>query len=134
VIISLALRYGAFAVIAILVNLAVQRVVLGYGGGLLAAMAAGTVLGLVVKYILDKRWIFADDSTGLRAHGRRFTLYAGMGVLTTLLFWAIETGFWWIGQTHTARELGAVVGLTLGYLLKYELDRRYVFTSATGAP
>jgi hypothetical protein len=26
------------------------------------------------------------------------------------------------------RELGAVIGLTIGYVVKYELDRRFVFT------
>lgn len=130
---SLALRYSAFAVIAILVNLGAQRVVMDWGGGLFAAMVAGTALGLLVKYILDKRWIFADLSNGLRAHCQRFSLYAGMGVLTTLLFWAVETGFWWFGRTDAARELGAVIGLTLGYVLKYALDRRYVFTSAGAA-
>ena len=129
--IALALRYAGFAVIATLVNLGAQRVVLGWaGGGLLAAMVAGTALGLLVKYLLDKRWIFDDRSTGLRAHGRRFSLYAGMGVLTTLLFWAVEAGFWWTFQTHTAREAGAVLGLALGYILKYTLDRRFVFTAS----
>ncbi len=127
--IALALRFAGFAVIATLVNLGAQRVVLGWaGGGLLAAMVAGTALGLLVKYLLDKRWIFDDRSTGLRAHGRRFSLYAGMGVLTTLLFWAVEAGFWWTFQTHAAREAGAVLGLGLGYILKYALDRRFVFT------
>ena len=26
------------------------------------------------------------------------------------------------------RELGAIIGLGVGYLIKYHLDRRYVFT------
>lgn len=128
---GLALRYAAFAGIAILANLGAQRLVLGWaGGGLPAAMIAGTTLGLLVKYLLDRRWIFGDRTIGIRAHGRCFSLYTATGGLTTLLFWAVEAGFWRIGQTDTARELGAFLGLSLGYGIKYVLDRRFVFADA----
>jgi putative flippase GtrA len=50
-----------------------------------------------------------------------------MGVVTTAIFWATETAFWLIGGTDLWRETGAVLGLSVGYLVKYELDRRYVF-------
>ena len=126
----LVLRYTGFAVLAVLANLGMQRLVLVFGEGaghFLAAMAAGTAVGLVVKYLLDKRWIFDDRSTGLRANGRRFSLYALTGLATTALFWATETAFWLYWQSHDARELGALLGLGLGYALKYRLDRRFVF-------
>lgn len=126
---ALALRYAAFAVVATLANLAAQRLVLGFGGALLVAMVAGTGLGLVVKYALDKRWIFDDRSSGLAAHSRRFSLYSLMGVATTLIFWGFETAFWHFGQTQLARETGAVLGLGIGYAVKYLLDRRFVFTA-----
>lgn len=129
---GLILRYSGFAVLAIVANLAAQRLVLGAGAGLLAAMAAGTAAGLVLKYILDKRWIFDDRSRGLAAHGRRFTLYTGMGLVTTGLFWAVEYAFWTVGGSTSARETGAVLGLVLGYGLKYELDRRFVFPASRG--
>ena len=127
----LTLLYVAFAVVATLANLGAQRLVLQAGEGpvlFALAMVGGTALGLVVKYALDKRWIFADPSTGLRAHGRRFSLYTAMGLVTTAIFWASETAFWLIWQTHTAREVGAVLGLAVGYAVKYHLDRRFVFT------
>jgi putative flippase GtrA len=126
---SLALRYTAFAVLATLANLGAQRLVLGLGGALLLAMVVGTGLGLVVKYALDKRWIFDDRSSGLAAHSRRFSLYTLMGVATTLIFWGFEATFWHIGQTQMARETGAVLGLGVGYGVKYVLDRRFVFTA-----
>ena len=126
---ALALRYAAFAVLATLANQAAQRVVLGFGGALLLAMVAGTGLGLVVKYALDKRWIFDDRSSGLAAHSRRFSLYTLMGVATTLIFWGFEAAFWHIGQTQLARETGAILGLAIGYAVKYALDRRFVFTA-----
>ena len=129
---ALILRYGAFAVIAVLVNLATQRGVLAFGWptpglGLAAAIAAGTLSGLVVKYLLDKRWIFYDREGGLAGHGRKFTLYTVMGLVTTAIFWGSETLFWLIWRTDTMRELGAVLGLTVGYVTKYHLDKRFVF-------
>lgn len=133
---TLILRYAAFAVIATLVNLGVQRVVLAGGdsaGVFALAMVAGTAAGLVVKYALDKRWIFDDRTTGARENGRKFALYTVMGLATTALFWATETAFWLIWQTDRMRELGAVIGLTVGYVVKYRLDRRFVFTSEGAA-
>lgn len=130
---TLLLRYAGFAVLATLANLATQRLILlaGDGGTAFAlAVGAGTLVGLVVKYLLDKRWIFYDDATGLRAHGRKFTLYTLMGLVTTAVFWGTETAFWIFWKTDVMRELGAVLGLTIGYVIKYNLDRRFVFTDA----
>lgn len=127
---QIALRYAAFAVIATLTNLGAQRIVLAMldaKGELAAAILAGTAVGLVVKYFLDKRWIFFDASTGVAAHGKRFTLYTAMGVITTLIFWGFETAFWLFWRTDMMREVGAVIGLGIGYVVKYELDRRFVF-------
>ena len=127
---ELVIRYGVFAAIATVANLAAQRAVLaglGDAPGFVPAMMAGTAVGLVVKYLLDKRWIFGDRSRGLAAHGRKFTLYSLMGVATTLLFWAVETAFWLAWRTDAMRELGAVIGLAIGYTIKYRLDRRFVF-------
>mgnify|MGYP006306340919 FL=1 len=130
---SLVVRYAAFALLAVLANLATQRLVLWSGDTpprFVLAVAAGTLVGLVVKYALDKRWIFFDGSTGVRAHGRKFTLYTAMGLVTTAIFWGTETAFWLAWQTHTMRELGAVLGLAIGYIVKFQLDRRYVFADA----
>ena len=129
---ALVARYAFFAVLATIANLGAQRMVLTPDpDGLRYALAVGTgtLVGLVVKYLLDKRWIFFDADAGLRAHGRKFTLYTVMGVITTAIFWGSETAFWLIWQTDAMRELGAVLGLTVGYVVKYRLDRRCVFTA-----
>ena len=128
---GLAFRYAAFAVVATVANLAAQRLVLAVDDGprgFAAAVLAGTAVGLALKYALDKRWIFDDRSTGLAAHGRKFTLYTAMGVVTTAIFWGTETAFWLAWGTDFARETGAVLGLAVGYVVKYQLDRRFVFT------
>ena len=130
------MRYAIFAIVATIANLGTQRLVLMAGDSpehFLTAMGSGTIVGLLVKYFLDKRWIFFDQSSGLRAHGRKFTIYTAMGVLTTAIFWANETAFWLIWGTDLMRETGAVLGLILGYIVKYNLDKRFVFTDGREA-
>lgn len=127
---TLVLRYAAFAVIATVANLATQRAVLHFGdtgAHFAAAVAAGTIVGLVIKYLLDKRWIFLDFDSGVKNHSRKFSLYTAMGLVTTAIFWGAETAFWLIWRTDLMRELGAVIGLGIGYVVKYNLDRRFVF-------
>ena len=126
-------RYAAFAVKAITANLGIQRLVLTQGrDGLTFALAVGggTLVGLVIKYFLDKRWIFYDLDTGVKAHGQKFSLYTAIGLVTTVIFWSTETAFWLIWQTDLMRELGAVIGLSIGYMVKYNLDRRFVFADS----
>lgn len=130
---TLILRYAGFAVIATIANLATQRLVLQFGDSGLyfaAAVGAGTLVGLVIKYILDKRWIFFDQGSGIKDHGQKFSLYTAMGIVTTAIFWGTETAFWLIWQTDLMREAGAIIGLAIGYVVKYNLDRRFVFTDA----
>jgi putative flippase GtrA len=127
----LIVRYAAFAVLATVANLMAQRIVLSFGetgGHFAVAVGAGTIVGLVIKYLLDKRWIFYDADTGVKNHSRKFSLYTAMGLITTAIFWGTETAFWLIWQTDVMRELGAILGLSVGYVVKYNLDRRFVFT------
>lgn len=132
---QLVIRYAAFAVIATLANLGTQRLVLaGTGGWYVLALGAGTGVGLVVKYALDKRWIFHDMRGALREETRKFSLYILTGVATTAIFWGSETAFWMIGQTQAMREVGAVLGLTVGYVIKYNLDYRFVFRPGPPSP
>ena len=133
---ALVLRYAAFAVLATIVNLGAQRLVLAQGADgtmFILAVGVGTAAGLITKYLLDKRWIFHDRDTGFKTQGRKFSLYTAMGVVTTAIFWGMETAFWMIWNTHAMREVGALVGLGIGYVTKYQLDRRYVFTDSQKA-
>lgn len=134
---TLILRYATFATIATVANLSTQRVVLQLGDTstyFALAVGTGTIVGLIIKYLLDKRWIFYDQGTGLRDHGQKFSLYTAMGLVTTAIFWVMESTFWMFWQTDVMRELGAVIGLAIGYVVKYNLDRRFVFTDAQLRP
>lgn len=124
---ALALRYALFAAAATAVNLATQHAALALLAGLPLAMAAGTLTGLLAKYLLDRRWIFREAPAGMALHVRQFGLYALMGVATTLVFWATELAFEAIFASPVMRDAGAILGLAIGYVTKYQLDRRFVF-------
>ena len=127
----LVIRYAGFAAIAIIINLVTQWACLRLYAGpfmLWAALLAGTVTGLMAKFLLDKQWIFYDRAPrSVVAHGRQFGLYTGMGVLTTAILWGTEYLFHYLGDTDAWRLGGGALGLTIGYVLKYQLDKRFVF-------
>lgn len=128
---ALIIRYATFAMVATVANLATQRAVLQLGETgthFAVAVGGGTIIGLIIKYLLDKRWIFYDFETGVKSHSRKFSLYTAMGAITTVIFWGLETAFWLMWRTDVMRELGAVIGLSIGYIIKYNLDRHFVFT------
>lgn len=133
---SLVIRYSVFAIIATLSNVASQILALMFYRGsheLWLAIPVGTAVGLIVKYLLDRRYIFHAHGVPLDRDLRRFVAYTGTGVFTTGLFWGSEIAFDAVFASDQARYLGAVIGLALGYFLKYQLDRRYVFAQAPDA-
>lgn len=126
----LAVLYAVFALIAIAVNIGCQAIVIWIYNGAYAvplSVLVGTAAGLPVKYVLEKRHIFGFKSKNLAHDGRVFMLYTFMGVFTTVLFWGIEWGFHVAFGTDTMRYVGGAVGLTIGNIIKYHLDKRYVF-------
>jgi putative flippase GtrA len=56
-----------------------------------------------------------------------FTLYVTMGLVTTAILWGVEFGFNAIFGTAEARYIGGAMGLAIGYVIMYRLDKRYVF-------
>ena len=129
-VVRLAVLYAVFALIAIAVNIGCQAMVIWIYKGPFAiqlSVLIGTVAGLPVKYVLEKRHIFGFESKNLAHDGRVFMLYTFMGVFTTALFWSIEWGFHMAFKTDVMRYVGGAVGLTIGNIIKYHLDKRYVF-------
>lgn len=127
---QLAVNYAIFALIATAANIGAQDLFIrAYSGAfaVLASVVVGTGVGLVVKYILDKRYIFRFRARSIAHDTRTFALYTVMGLATTVIFWGFEFGFHHIFETKKMRYLGGVIGLAIGYLAKYHLDKRYVF-------
>src|SRR3712207_891165 len=113
-------RYGVFAVVAMLANLATQEIVFRLApiAPLTLSILAGTAAGFVLKYILDKRFVFEDGFDGHAREARKVALYGAFSVITTLVFWGFEVAFWMIWGTNAAKYTGAVIGLTIGYAAK----------------
>ena len=76
---------------------------------------------------LEKRHIFEFKSDILTHDGQLFIFYAVMGMLTTSFFWGIEYISHWLFATGAMCYLGGAIGLMLGYIVKYRLDRHSVF-------
>ena len=95
------------------------------------SILAGTIAGLPLRYFLEKRYVFGFQSEGASHDGRLFFVYSTLGVLTTGLFWSIEYLFHRLFDSDFMRYLGGAIGLTLGFLVKYRLDKRFVFLKLT---
>ncbi len=98
-------RYVLFAVVATLANLITQEAVIRFApvAPLTLSILMGTAAGFVLKYGLDKKWVFEDDYGGHRQELQKITLYGAFSVLTTLVFWGFEVAFWMIWQTDLAK-------------------------------
>jgi putative flippase GtrA len=128
---QIAVRYTMFALVATLANIGSQEVSIRlYNGsyGFFLSVMVGTAVGLVTKYLLDKRLIFNYQTRDIAHDTRTFTLYSMTGVFTTLIFWGFEFSFAYLFPSREMRYLGGVIGLGIGYFIKYRLDRRFVFT------
>lgn len=122
--------YALVAAVATVANIACQMLVMWIYDGVHAvplSVLAGTAAGLPIKYVLEKRNIFAFDSDSLAHDGRLFALYTFLGAFTTAIFWGVEFAFHWIFASDLMRYLGGIIGLALGYTIKYQLDKRFVF-------
>lgn len=126
-----AAAYISFAVIATIFNILTQDILSYLYNGrfdVFISIFIGTAIGLVIKFILDKRYIFKYHNNKLKKNSQVFVLYTVMGIITTAVFWGFEFGFHYLFATKEMRYLGAIIGLMIGYVCKYYLDKRYVFT------
>jgi len=127
---KLATIYIILALIASAANIGSQDLIIrNYSGAfsVTVSVAVGTVVGLLIKYVLDKRYIFSFRARDARHDGQTFALYALMGLVTTTIFWGFEFGFHALFDSKELRYLGGAIGLAIGYVLKYRMDKRYVF-------
>jgi len=126
----IAIKYCFFAIIATLFNIFFQylsfNLYMGYAD-LYVAILVGTLAGLITKYILDKNFIFFYQSKNINSNLQVFIFYSLTGLFTTLIFWTTEIIFYNIFDNENAKYFGALIGLTIGYVIKYFLDKRYVF-------
>jgi putative flippase GtrA len=127
---KLVITYTLFALISIVANIGIQDIVIRFYSGPLnipISIINGTCVGLIIKYVLDKKYIFRFKAENVVKDSQTFMLYVFMGLFTTAIFLGFELGFDYLFHTKNFRYLGAVIGLTIGYITKYHLDKRFVF-------
>ena len=124
------LLYILFAGISTAMNIGGQAISMFFYGGSFAveiSILIGTITGLPLRYILDKRYIFSHKTKNLINDSKLFLLYSSMSGITTLIFWMTEYTFFLLFNTSAMRYLGGVIGLAIGFYIKYKLDKRFVF-------
>ena len=125
------LKYIIFAILATLLNTITQFLIFNiYFGSfkLYIAILAGTLVGLIFKYFLDRRYVFNQNITlKMKREATTFSLYSLMGVITTIVYWCIEILFDYMIDYYWSKYLGAVIGLGVGYTIKFYLDKNFVF-------
>lgn len=124
--------YTLFAVLSIAINIGSQMLSIWIYKGPLSveiSILVGTAMGLPLRYFLEKRYIFNFTSKNLVHDGKLFILYSAMGVITTLIFWGTEYAFHLVYDTDLMRYFGGIIGLSIGFYVKYQLDKKYVFVN-----
>tara|TARA_Y100000741_G_scaffold13674_1_gene10809 strand:- start:1304 stop:1693 length:390 start_codon:yes stop_codon:yes gene_type:complete len=127
---SVLILYIYFSLIAISINIFSQYIVFTILEGddaIYLAILVGTLLGLITKYILDKIYIFKYKVENLYDYSKNFSMYMFTGIFTTMIFWIFEYSFYILFDNSIAKYIGAIIGLTMGYTVKYVLDKRFVF-------
>lgn len=130
--VNIAVHYSLFAVLSTIINISSQIVsVWAYKGPFFVEISilVGTAAGLPLRYFLEKRYIFNFTSKNLAHDGKLFVFYSAMGLITTLIFWGTEYAFHIIYNSDLMRYVGGVIGLVIGFYVKYQLDKKYVFVS-----
>jgi putative flippase GtrA len=131
---KIAVLYTFFAVLSTAINIGSQMLSIWIYKGPLSveiSILVGTAMGLPLRYFLEKRYIFNFTSKNLVHDGKLFVFYSAMGVITTLIFWGTEYAFHLIYDTDFMRYLGGIIGLSIGFYVKYQLDKKYVFVNST---
>ena len=130
---KIAVLYTLFAVVSTSINIGSQMVSIWVYEGPFSveiSILVGTVMGLPLRYFLEKRYIFNFASKNLVHDGKLFVFYSAMGVITPLIFWGTEYTFHLIYNTDVMRYLGGIIGLSIGFYVKYQLDKKYVFVNS----
>ena len=127
------MKYSLFALISTIVNLGMQWITGQIYNGiynLYAGIFFGTGSGLLTKYYLDKKYIFYYNVNSKIKDVQKIIIYAFTGIITTAIFWGFEIVFHYFFQPENSKYIGAVIGLSIGYVIKYFLDKRFVFREA----
>ena len=99
---KIAVLYTLFAVVSTAINIGSQILSIWIYKGPFSieiSILIGTIVGLPLRYVLEKKYIFDFTSENFTHDGKLFVFYSAMGVITTLIFWGTEYAFHLIYDT-----------------------------------
>lgn len=79
----------------------------------------------IIKFFLDKFIVFKKKGKELRETSIEFLKYFGFAILTTIENIGIQ--FLLTNYVNSPLEISFIIALSIGYLTKFFLDRKYVF-------
>ena len=79
----------------------------------------------IIKFFLDKYLVFKKKGEELKETSIEFIKYFGFAILTTIENIGIQ--FFLSNFLNTPLEISFIIALSIGYLTKFFLDRKYVF-------
>ncbi|MHA1782209.1 MAG: GtrA family protein, partial [Promethearchaeota archaeon] len=89
----------------------------------------GSVLAVgityIIKFFLDKFIFFKKQHFKIKETSKEFAKYFGFAILTTIENIGIQ--FIMTNFIKTPLEISFLVALSIGYLTKFFLDKKYVF-------
>jgi putative flippase GtrA len=79
----------------------------------------------IIKFFLDKYLVFKKTSLKIKETSQEFFKYFGFAILTTIE----NVGIQFVLRTFFGAplEVSIIVALSIGYITKFFLDRKYVF-------
>ena len=80
----------------------------------------------LVKFFLDKYIVFKKSSLKLKETSQEFLKYFGFAILTTIENIGIQ--FLLTNFLYAPLEISFIIALSIGYITKFFLDKKYVFT------
>lgn len=86
-------------------------------------MFSGTSVSLLLKYFLDRKYIFCFIPKDKDEEGFKFVMYSALGVIITSIFWVIEFEIDYLFVCEYFKYIGAILGLSLGHFIKFSLDK-----------
>ncbi|MHA2267825.1 MAG: GtrA family protein [Promethearchaeota archaeon] len=79
----------------------------------------------IIKFFLDKYIVFKKTGTKLKETSLEFIKYFGFAILTTIENIGLQ--FLLTNYFKTPLEISVIIALSIGYLTKFLLDRKFVF-------
>jgi len=79
----------------------------------------------IIKFFLDKYIVFQKTGTKLKETSLEFVKYFGFAILTTIENIGIQ--FLLTNYLNAPLELSFIIALSIGYLTKFFIDKKFVF-------